>query len=61
MSSESQGRVRVHLAKKNTSLKYKKLLCPDDIVPSIVPPPSHCPVLGHLADLKEAREVLSAC
>ncbi len=36
-SSESQ-------AKKNTSLKYKKLLHPDDIAPSIVPPPSHRPM-----------------
>jgi hypothetical protein len=35
--SESQG-------KKNTSLKYyKKILCPDDIAPSIMPPLSHRP------------------
>jgi hypothetical protein len=43
MSSKSQGRVGVYLAKKNTILKYKKLLHPDDIVPSIVPPPSRRP------------------
>jgi hypothetical protein len=38
--------VGVYLVKKHTSLKYKNYFarCSDDIVPSIVPPPSRHPM-----------------
>ena len=41
MSSKSQGQV-AYLSKKNTSLKYKKILRPDDIAAIASRPATHC-------------------